>query len=221
MRLVGIAATGALIAVVTAGLAGSQVYSQAGTVTLTPSSGFAATMVNGSGFSTFGTVQDILWDGQPVSTAPTGIALSRTGEFAAIISVPEQAAPGAHTVAVRYLPPDSNNPILIQASFTVVDRTGPAGPTGAPGPTGSPGLQGPAGASGSASVGPVGPRGEQGDKGPLGRQGPPGEQGSLGEPGPAGKAGVAPAALGAMAVVLAIATLVLTVLAKLKKWIFG
>jgi len=91
------------------------------TLTLTPSSGFAATTVVGSGFSPNSTVS-VTWDGTQIPTVPSPLITDANGNFTAIISVPTQNATGAHTVkAIDVLGIKAN------ATFTVVDMTGPQG----------------------------------------------------------------------------------------------
>jgi hypothetical protein len=120
--------------------------------------------------------------------------------------------------------------------------TGAAGATGAKGAQGIQGIQGPAGYQGASgargaagamgATGPQGPQGPAGVQGMSGSQGQPGPQGPAGNPGPTGpagpegpegKAGAAGLTTGIsiIALVVAVGTLGLFVLAKMKKWIFG
>jgi hypothetical protein len=88
-----------LIAGISIGVASSQVNSQTGAqqpaVTLTPSLGFAATTVSGTGF--FGVIT-ISWDGQVIPTVPSPLYSGDNGGFTAIITVPTQTALGTHTI---------------------------------------------------------------------------------------------------------------------------
>jgi hypothetical protein len=147
-------------------------------ISLTPSTGFAATTVVGSGFSNNSRIT-ITWDGMPIPTVPTYVVTDATGNFTAIISVLTQTTLGAHTVNAT---DESGN--WATATFTVVDMTGPIGPTG---PTGSQGPKGDTGAQGL--TGPQGPKGDTGAQGLTGSQGLPGENGTRGATGPQGPAG--------------------------------
>lgn len=196
----------------------SQVNSQVGaqpTITLTPDSGFAAVAVSGSGFP-IGPLS-ILWDGTSVATTPASAFTSEVGTFTAIISVPSDASPGTHTVTAS-VATSVAAPVVVNAPFMVLDMTGPQGAAGPAGPAGPPGPQGP---DGGTVVGPAGEQGPIGTEGLRGVKGPQGDPGPSGELGPAGEAGVAPTALGVLAVILAITALVLGLVARARKWIFG
>jgi rhamnogalacturonyl hydrolase YesR len=133
---------------------------------LTPNTGFAATTVVGSGFSNDSEVT-IAWDGSVIPTVPIHVMTDATGDFAAIISVPTQTAPGVHTVNAT---DDSGN--WTTATFIVVDMKGPQGPQG---DTGAQGLKGDNGTKGDTGLqGPTGQQGPKGDKGDTGPQGPAG-----------------------------------------------
>lgn len=136
---------------------------------LVPDMGFASTTIVGSGFSADSEIT-VTWDGTPIPTVPSPLTTDSDGNFTAIISVPTPNDPGAYTVKATDEIGHS-----AEATFTVVDMTGPKGETGPQGETG------PAGATG-----PTGPTGPKGETGPQGPEGPQGEQGEQGEPGPAG-----------------------------------
>jgi len=192
-------------------------------ITLTPSSGFSALTVQGTGF--FGTVT-IYWDETAIPTVPMAVIPDPSGNFTAIISVPTQTAPGTHTVKATSSqtvpstlptgqPTSSTITYTASAPFRVVDMTGPQGLQGPAGPAGETGARGITGAAGA--------QGPQGEPGPQGPQGEPGPQGPQGESGTAGVSGVATAGLSMsiLALILAIVALAFMVLGKLKKWIVG
>ena len=156
--------------------------SAAALITLTPSSGFAVTMVSGSGFLTYGTVQ-IYWDNNtttPLPTIPQQITTSANStSFTAIITIPTPLEVGAHTITARVLPPTGGGVgEIAQTTFTVVDMKGAAGAAGPAGAAGSAGAAGPAGATGptgpAGATGPAGPAGVTGAAGPTGATGPAG-----------------------------------------------
>lgn len=189
------------LTVVLVGVTADKAYSQAPRITLTPSSGFAATTVSGTGFLR-GEVF-IYWAGTRLPTVPTSVVPTDTklGTFTAIITVPTQTKPGEYLVTAQ-----DQYGTNASATFKVIDMTGPQGPqgtAGSSGPQGPSGLQGPTGAPG--------PRGEPGPQGP---QGPPGEQVPPGEPGPG-------AGMSIIAIILAVIALALTVFGRIKKWITG
>jgi len=175
------------------------VTGQAESITLTPDTGFAATVVDGYGFSE-GSLITISWDGDPVPTLPSPIYTDASGTFTAIIMVPAGAASGAHEISAAVV----EGPTITK-TFTVLDMTGPSGPPGSPGPQGEQGPEGEQGPPGEPGpIGPIGaagppgppgvpgPPGEQGPPGPVGEQGPPGEpgpRGVFGEKGPTGEQG--------------------------------
>jgi len=195
-----------LLTLVALGASADEVYSQVrvpARITLSPTSGFSAITITGTGF--YGLIT-IYWDDDSIPTVPSPLYPSDTqqGGFTAIISVPTQTEPGVHTVTALDSEGASDD-----ANFTVVDMTGPAGAPGAPGP------QGPAGESGATGApGPQGIPGEQGLPGTTGPQGMPGEQGPPGAPGPAGGISIA-------AIILALIALGLTLFGKIKKWVMG
>jgi len=127
-------------------------------ITLTPAAGFASATVVGSGFSNNSRIA-ITWDGSTIPSIPNPLATNSTGNFAAMISVPTQTAPGVHTVNAT---DEAGN--WATAIFTVVDMSGQQGPAG---------LQGPQGLKGD--------KGDTGLQGPTGPQGPQGPAGSSGE----------------------------------------
>jgi hypothetical protein len=127
-------------------------------LTLTPSAGFSCTTIVASGFSNNSLVT-ITWDGTTIPSVPSSVITDTTGGFAALISVPTQTTPGAHTVNAT---DEAGN--WATATYTVVDITGPQGPAG---------VQGPQGLKGD--------KGDTGLQGPTGPQGPQGPAGSSGE----------------------------------------
>jgi hypothetical protein len=193
----------------------------------------------------------IFWDNVIIPTVPSPLDQYWTGEFTAIISVPTQTVTGNHTVKAVLNAGGLTGNLTAEASFTVIDMrgpqgygggggmgpigpSGPTGPAGPAGPTGSTGPQGPAGpagtsagsGSGGGGTGPEGPRGLQGPvglPGPAGAQGPQGAIGPAGATGPEGPAAASGAITGIsiVALVVALATLALFILNKLKKWIFS
>ena len=77
-----------------------RVYAQNATITLSPTSGFAALTITGRGFMS-GSLITIGWDGTyPIPTVPQTI-YAQEGSFTAIITVPTQATPGQHWVTAR------------------------------------------------------------------------------------------------------------------------
>jgi len=176
---------------------------QAPSLSLTPDTGFATTTAVGSGFSNDSEVT-IAWDGTVIPTAPVNATTDASGNFAVIISVPTQTAPGAHIVNAT---DESGN--WGTATFTVANMTGPQGPQGLQGIQGVPGTNGTTWyeGNGTPSVGTgvnndyylntangdvyqkqsgswtkIGNiQGSQGEKGNTGDTGPQGPSGSLGE----------------------------------------
>jgi len=201
-----------LLTLVLTVVATDQVYSQAGAsarISLSPTSGFSAITVTGTGF--YGGQVFIHWDNDPdpLPTVPSPLYGSDTqyGTFTAIISVPTQTEPGEHTVTAV-----DREGTIADAVFTVIDMTGPQGlpgTRGEPGPAGADGAQGPPGAPGIP-----GEPGPMGKTGPAGEQGPPGGQGPPGEPGPAGGIGI-------VALIVALIALGLSLFGRIKKWVIG
>ncbi len=208
MRRLGILVVVVLfLSVVLVGVTADRAYCQAPRITLTPSSGFAATTVYGTGF--VGGQVYISWAGTRLPTVPTQVNVTvatgaQLGTFTAIITVPTQTKPGEYVVTAQ-----DERGTSATATFVVIDMTGPQGSQGPQGPVGSSGPQGPSGPQGSA--GAQGPRGEPGPQGP---QGPPGEQGPPGGTG-------AGAGMSIIAIILAVIALALTVFGRIKKWITG
>jgi hypothetical protein len=208
-------------------------------ITLSPTSGFSVVtieinMVN-SGSYYLNSPFTVYWDGQQIPTVPAEVFPSGEGSYyaTAIISVPTQTTPGNHTVRVQAIALLYNeSPVTISgsATFNVIDMKGPQGLPGVQGPQGD---RGPAGAPGSIGPsGPTGPSGGQGGEGARGAAGATGPMGPMGPAGPAGPSGLAGAigpagapgvvtGLSILAFIMALACIVLFVLAKLKKWIFG
>jgi len=132
--------------------------------TLTPDAGFAATTIVGGRFAANSQIT-ITWDEQTIITVPSPLTTDSNGNFTAIITVPTPTVPGLHKVT-------STDQIgtKAEATFTVIDMTGPQGVQGEQGEQGPEGTQG--------------PQGEQGEQGPEGTQGPQGEQGEQGAAAP-------------------------------------
>lgn len=207
-RIRTLALLGVFLGLVMAVAGVTAAYSQttAAAITLTPTSGFATINVTGTRF--LGTIT-ILWDNVPIPTVPSPLVAE--GTFSAIITVPTQTTPGTHTVTAtdnQKLPASANAP------FEVLDARGPAGPTGVAGPSGP---AGPSGASGSSSQGPTGPTGAAGPSGPRGPAGPTGSQGDAGAAGVPGKAPI----ISILALILALASIAIAILSRLKKWVVG
>jgi len=141
-----------LLNLVVVGATANEVYSEAGVparITLSPTSGFSAITITGSGF--YGGEITINWDGERIPTVPSPLYSYDTqeGRFTAIISVPTQTDPGEHIVIAR-----DQEGAEAGAVFEVVDMTGPQG---LPGGQGSRGEQGPPGEQGSpGEPGPAG-----------------------------------------------------------------
>lgn len=214
----------------------SKVYAQG--ITLSPTSGVAAVTVSGSGFIGGWTIT-IKWDGVTIPTVPRDIVVGSGGQFTALIAVPTPMKPGPHQVTAEARNPAGILLGVYNATFTVIDITGPSGPTGEegppgppgpagetgpqgpPGPTGATGASGPAGPAGA--TGPAGAPGSVGEQGPPGPRGPAGErgpQGLQGEAGPAGEAGTG-GGVAIIALILAIIAIVFAVFGRIKKWVVG
>lgn len=166
-------------------------------LTLVPTTGFAATTIDASGFAPNAEIT-ITWDGTPIPTVPSTLTTDASGSFTAIISVPTQNDPGNHTVNATDEYGNS-----AEVTFTVLDMTGPQGPQGEIGP------QGPQGATG-----PQGETGEQGATGPQGPQGPQGATGPQGETGPSSEV---PIEYVAVPVIPSIAAIALAIFALVRK----
>lgn len=172
-------------------------------ITLTPNTGFAATTISATGFAP-NSIVTIDWDGTVIPTVPNAIVTDAYGDFTAIISVLTPSSVGDHTVNAT---DETGN--SAEATFTIIDMTGPEGPAGATGPagpTGPTGATGPAGATGATgATGPAGPQGEQGETGATGATG---STGATGPEGPAGEVSLAyvaaPIALGVVAIFLSL-----------------
>ena len=177
-------------------------------ISLSPATGFAAVTVSGTGFP-LGTIT-IYWDGTIIPTVPLSVNVfdSLSGTFSAIITVPTQTTPGAHTVTASVRSAGSTTTVSASATFMVIDMRGPQG---SPGPSGIPGPQGPPG-----GPGPAGSPGPTGSPGPQGLQGPPGSPGIQGLPGEESGVGIS-----IVAILLSLVTLGLSFVGKIKKWILG
>ena len=160
-----------LFAIVAMVFAAAEVHSQNGeSITLTPDSGFSSFTISGTDFAVESPIT-IEWDGNGVSSFHQNMPYQILGpDFVAIVDIPIDAEPGAHTVTVTddYTPPN-----VASATFTVVDMTGPQG------------LQGPQGIKGTQ--GPVGDNGSPGPPGSVGSPGPPGPAGNMGNQGRPGE----------------------------------
>ena len=187
-----------LLTLVLAGTTTDEVYSQNTRITLTPESGYEATIISGEGF--FGGEIFIYWEDEQIPTVPSPLYTRDTkdGNFTAIITVPDGTEPGEYVITAV-----DQERFAADAVFTVVEVSVPAGLPGEPGPAG------PAG-----PTGPEGPTGATGPAGPSGSQGVPGVEGPPGEPGPG-------AGISIVAIVLALAALGLTLFGRIKKWIVG
>lgn len=214
------------------------------TITLSPTEGFSAVTIVGSGFPAYMGyyglyTAHVLWDGKEIPSYPGREFYSETGEavdFVVIISVPEQAAPGPHEISAFVRCEEGDTDPAPPVIFTVLDMTGPQGVQGAPGPAGV-GIAGPKGDKGDT--------GAQGEPGPASPQGPPGPQGPAGPvvtvtaepegtvagapvtgpqgpPGPRGPAGIPSSLTGISitALVLGIASILMVLFGLIKKFIF-
>jgi len=102
-----------------------------GYITLSPSSGFACTTVQGAYFTPNSTIT-ITWDGEKIPTIPNKVITDSTGNFTAIITVPTQTDVGEHEVRAE----DAEG-IAGTAKFKVVNMKGEQGEPGLQGPQGS------------------------------------------------------------------------------------
>jgi hypothetical protein len=142
----------------------------AGDITLVPDSGFAWTQVHGDNFENAGEVI-FTWDGGSTAllTIPEVINVTPDGgpaQFDAIIAIPTPLEIGPHTLTASVFNGESFAETA-NATFTVIDMTGPPGPGGISSGAGlTPGLPG-----------PVGPTGPAGPPGPAGITGSPGGEG--------------------------------------------
>jgi len=128
--------------------------------TLIPDVGFAATTVIGGRFAANSKIT-IMWDEQTIITVPSPLTTDSNGNFTAVITVPTPTVPGLHKVT-------STDQIgtKAEATFTIIDMTGPQGVQGEQGEQGPEGPQGPQGVQGEqGEQGPEGPQGEQGEQG--------------------------------------------------------
>ena len=156
---------------------------------LVPDAGFAATTIVGGRFAANSQIT-ITWDGELIPTVPSPLTTDSYGNFTAIITVLTPADPGLHNVTST-----DHEGNKADATFTVIDITGPVGPQG-----------------------PQGEQGEQGEQGPVGPQGPQGEQGAQGAQGPAGPQGEpAPTEVVWASIVIAIIAIIITAYSLLRK----
>lgn len=191
---------------------------QAASITLTPDSGFSAITITGIGF---GGQITVYWDKEEIPTVPITIYAYEKQEFSCIISVPTQTDPGYHTVTVSALSASGAGTVSASARFNVEDMTGPTGPTGPKGDAGSSGTISAGTAGPQGEPGPIGPAGVAGPAGATGPEGPAGPKGSAGEQGPPGPVGTAGTILSVVAIIISLATVILLLLGKLKKWIMN
>jgi len=210
-------------------------------ITLTPGSGCATITIDGTDFPFDYMSVNITWDGNLIPTYPQLLIVDPDypDGFWAIISVPTQTSPGAHAVQAIACYPGEGPPIYTaNATFTVIDMTGPRGPQGGTaggirGEQGPPGPEGPAGREGAPGeqgppgppgpLGPQGPPGEVGPPGPPGPQGPPGEVGPLGPTGPKGLTGELGRAggLSIATIVIVLIPLVWGIIGLIRRFVFG
>jgi len=204
-------------------------------ITLSPSSGFAATTILAENFTGDYTIGLITWDGSPIPSYPDQPFSYEGTSFTAIIGVPTQTSPGVHTIEVTATPMFEGDNVTANTTFTVIDMTGPQGLAGAGGtaPTGPPGPKGPRGPDGPpGDMGPEGEPGPEGLPGEVGLPGPPGPlgpEGPQGEPGPEGSAGrigligdTGPAGgLSVTAIVMAFLALLWMVISLIRRFVLG
>jgi len=115
-------------------------------LTLTPSSGTAAFIIEGYGFNNNTIIREITWDDEPLKTVPKVIETDFRGDFETVATVPESAVPGSYTIEAT----DSKGQHTT-ATFTLLSIQGPEGPAGPEGIAGDQGEQGPAGPAGPAA----------------------------------------------------------------------
>ena len=166
MKRLGLLVVLALLLPLAIVLTAQEAYSQSEPeIGLSPQEGISTVTVTGTGFTGYIT---IYWDGEVIPTLPYDVLPEGPSRyFSAIISVPSQKEPGAHTVKV-----EDKYDNTVTATFTVIDLTGAKGPTGDKGKRGDRGREGPTG-----EPGPMGPAGPPGPTGEMGPTGPPGETG--------------------------------------------
>ena len=99
--------------------------------TLIPDAGFAATTIVGGRFAANSKIT-ITWDEQHITTVPSPLTTDSSGNFTAIITVPVPTDPGVYTVAST-----DQKGTNAEATFTVIDMTGPEGEQGVQGEQGS------------------------------------------------------------------------------------
>ncbi|MFO8101342.1 MAG: IPT/TIG domain-containing protein [Dehalococcoidia bacterium] len=186
-----------LLAIASVGINANTVQAQAAmpSITLSPTSGFSAITIEGTGFSAW-TGITVYWDGDRI---PAIVDTEGEVNFTAIISVPTQTSPGSHEITVV-----DGYKATAGAVFRVVDMTGPVGPAGTS-VTGLPGINcwdlnenrvadEEEDVNGDGVVDVLDCRGPQGEEGPPGdstviegAEGPRGPAGPAGEPGEDGK----------------------------------
>ena len=108
-------------------------------ISLTPSTGIAAFMVQGFGFAQNSIIRSVTWNSTPVPILPT--TCDGRGNFVVPAIVPDISTPGNYTISVM----DSVGNHK-EATFNLTAATGTQGPTG---PQGLQGAQGPAGTGGA------------------------------------------------------------------------
>jgi len=107
-------------------------------ITLSPSAGTGAVVVNGTGF-TPGSAITIKWDAAAVNTVPSAVVADASGTFGAIFVVPVATADKSANYTVTAA---DNNKVSATATFTVPATAGTAGPAGPAGPAGAAGAAG-------------------------------------------------------------------------------
>ena len=113
---------------------------------LVPDTGFASTTIVGSGFSANSEIT-ITWNGTSIPPVPSPLTTDSDGNFTAIISVLTPNDPGTHIVKAT-----DEKGHSAEATFTLVDMTGPEGPQGEQGETGPQGPQGEQGPAGAVPL---------------------------------------------------------------------
>ena len=104
------------------------VHGEPAGIVLSPERGVSAFTIKGSNFKP-GSAITVHWDGNVIPTVPLNVSINIDGTFTCIASVYDQSASGDHEIKVV----DSFGNSA-QATFTVVDVTGPRGE---PGPSGA------------------------------------------------------------------------------------
>jgi hypothetical protein len=167
-------------------------------ITLTPDSGFAAT-ITGSNFKANSGIT-IYCNGTAVITLPKSVITDVNGEFLAMFTLPFSTA-GAYNITAT---DEYHN--AATAIFTVPNTTGATGQTGSTGARGSTGATGTQGATGA--TGEKGDTGDRGETGPAATPTP--------ENGPIQNAEFPATVLAAVALVIAVLAVVLAFILRRK-----